>query len=107
MEFFEPLRFLGLLGLWPVGFLGLWSSGNLGRWVLRDFRSLGFWVVRYLGLSGPLGFWVSGCDVNAVCSNTVGSYTCACKAGFTGDGFTCTGEPFEYNFVCLIRLFFE
>ncbi|CAH3133175.1 unnamed protein product [Porites lobata] len=30
------------------------------------------------------------CDVNAVCSNTVGSYACACKAGFTGDGFTCT-----------------
>ena len=48
-----------------------------------------------------------GCDVNAVCSNTVGSYVCACKAGFTGDGFTCTGEPFEYNFVCLICLFFE
>ena len=38
------------------------------------------------------------CDVNAVCSNTVGSYACACKAGFTGDGFTCTGEPFEYYF---------
>ena len=33
------------------------------------------------------------CDVNAVCNNTVGSYACACKAGFTGDGFTCTGEP--------------
>ena len=47
------------------------------------------------------------CDVNAVCSNTVGSYACACKAGFTGDGSTCTGEPFEYNFVCLICLFFE
>ena len=47
------------------------------------------------------------CDVNAVCSNTVGSYACACKAGFTGDGSTCTGEPFKYNFVCLIRLFLE
>ena len=47
------------------------------------------------------------CDVNAVCSNTVGSYACACTAGFTGDGFTCTGEPFEFNFVCMICLFFE
>ena len=48
-----------------------------------------------------------GCDVNAVCSNTVGSYACACKAGFTGDGSTCTGEPFKYNFVCLICLLLE
>ena len=31
------------------------------------------------------------CDVNAVCSNTVGSYACACKAGYTGDGGTCNG----------------
>ncbi|CAH3182494.1 unnamed protein product [Porites lobata] len=29
-------------------------------------------------------------DVNAMCSNTVGSYACACKAGFTGDGKTCS-----------------
>ena len=42
-----------------------------------------------------------------MCSNTVGSYACACTAGFTGDGFTCTGEPFEYNFVCLICLFLD
>ena len=31
------------------------------------------------------------CDVNAVCANTVGSYACACKAGYTGDGRTCNG----------------
>ena len=32
------------------------------------------------------------CDVNAVCINTVGSYACACEAGYSGDGNTCTGE---------------
>jgi len=32
------------------------------------------------------------CDVNATCRNTLGSYQCACKAGFTGNGKTCTGE---------------
>jgi len=32
------------------------------------------------------------CDVNAVCSNTPGSHNCSCKAGFSGDGKSCTGE---------------
>ena len=32
------------------------------------------------------------CDANAVCNNTVGSYACACKAGYTGEGRTCTGK---------------
>ena len=32
------------------------------------------------------------CDVNADCKNTVGSYACMCKAGYTGDGRDCKGE---------------
>jgi hypothetical protein len=34
-----------------------------------------------------------GCNTNAVCTNTVGSRTCACVTGFTGDGLTCTAVP--------------
>ena len=34
------------------------------------------------------------CGVNAVCNNTLGSYACACKAGYSGDGRTCTGKAF-------------
>ena len=30
------------------------------------------------------------CDVNAVCNNTRGFYTCACKPGYSGDGKNCT-----------------
>ena len=32
------------------------------------------------------------CDVNAVCNNTRGFYTCACKPGYSGDGKNCSGE---------------
>ena len=31
------------------------------------------------------------CDVNAVCGNSHGSHTCTCKAGYSGDGRTCSG----------------
>ncbi len=32
------------------------------------------------------------CNVNAECMNTVGSFTCACIEGFSGDGVDCEGE---------------
>ena len=32
-----------------------------------------------------------GCDTNAQCSNTIGSFVCACMEGYTGDGNSCNG----------------
>ena len=32
------------------------------------------------------------CSANADCDNTVGSYTCQCQSGFSGDGVTCSGK---------------
>ena len=32
------------------------------------------------------------CDVNAYCNNTVGSFSCTCNSGFTGNGTTCAGK---------------
>ena len=37
------------------------------------------------------------CDVNADCQNTVGSYICSCKPGYTGDGQICQGEPTRHS----------
>ena len=33
----------------------------------------------------------NNCSSNANCSDTIGSYACTCKVGYTGDGFTCEG----------------
>ena len=30
-------------------------------------------------------------DTNGACNNTVGSFTCACNPGYSGDGVTCGG----------------
>jgi predicted SprT family Zn-dependent metalloprotease len=34
-------------------------------------------------------------DTNGICTNTAGSFTCSCNAGYEldADGFTCTGNP--------------
>jgi len=34
------------------------------------------------------------CDLNALCNNTEGSYTCRCLNGYEGDGRNCTGILF-------------
>ena len=37
------------------------------------------------------------CDANAECTNTYGSFTCACNAGYSGDGVTCTAVSCPTN----------
>jgi len=32
------------------------------------------------------------CSDLATCINTIGSFRCECYAGYTGDGFNCTGK---------------
>ena len=39
------------------------------------------------------------CSEDAVCNNTKGSFNCACKPGFTGNGYKCAGEHHMY-FCC-------
>ena len=34
----------------------------------------------------------------STCTNNVGSYSCACKSGYSGNGVTCIGNDFISNF---------
>jgi len=33
-----------------------------------------------------------GCSSAATCTNIIGSFTCECLTGYTGDGFACDGK---------------
>ena len=34
----------------------------------------------------------NNCHANGTCTNTDGSFTCACNTGYSGNGVTCTGS---------------
>ena len=34
---------------------------------------------------------LDNCDMNAMCTNTIGDFTCQCLDGFMGDGVVCSG----------------
>ena len=44
----------------------------------------------------------NNCHVAATCTNTDGSYTCACNSGFTGDGIECNGKNIRASKKCKI-----
>ena len=34
----------------------------------------------------------NNCSSNANCTDTIGSYNCTCKDGYSGNGYTCDGK---------------
>ena len=41
---------------------------------------------------------IGRCHSNATCTNTPGSFSCACYKGYSGNGINCTGFPFLFFF---------
>lgn len=54
----------------------------------------GLWVLCPADLD-ECAFQEHWCSPNADCLNAPGSYRCACRPGFAGDGFFCEGETRE------------
>ena len=38
------------------------------------------------------------CDSNALCTNTNGSFECACNSGYSGNGFACLGTLYIFYY---------
>ena len=43
---------------------------------------------------------LDNCDEQATCIDTIGSYTCSCNSGWTGNGFSCEGNSILYHYAC-------
>ena len=49
---------------------------------------------------------IDNCADEAVCTDTDGSYNCACNTGYTGDGVNCTSKLLHMLYYVLYKLFF-
>ncbi|KAH9523698.1 Signal peptide, CUB and EGF-like domain-containing protein 3 [Bulinus truncatus] len=103
---FPPFLSLGAVPcaglLYSPPLLVILTLGNV--WTILDFKQVKLnvkpvlFILQVLDdamldyddcLKGP-----QKCHASAECSNVNGSYSCQCKEGYTGDGYTCQREYF-------------
>ena len=54
----------------------LWRGNNIGIFFKSDINECD-------AINGPSG----RCGKNAICTNTLGGFSCQCKSGFSGNAF--------------------
>ena len=72
------------------------QSGYTGSGVTCNGTKISYFLtLKNVNVSSDINECAIGtdnCDTHAVCTNTVGSFTCTCRSGYDGDGTTCSGK---------------
>jgi hypothetical protein len=89
VELYEPAWFLLLLQVRFSGFLFVVTCLR-SSCVCSCRCPLGFTGNPYVSCVDIDECALGYCSPNANCDNSIGSFNCSCKAGFAGDGLTCT-----------------
>ena len=90
--FFEGARIKKVLcGLCENGWIHVWSA-HVSPLLRYDYNKF---IVPFADVD-ECEDGENRCNVNALCSNTLGSYVCRCIRGFEGDGVTCVGRSLRY-----------
>ena len=87
-----------------------WSlilSVGAGTWAAHFFSNSLFSPTRHLSDIDECIIGLHNCHSDATCTNTHGSFTCACNTGFQGDGQVCTGKQKNEDFLECSVLFVE
>ena len=66
---------------------------EMGSLVKVSFKSSLFMLKTYAYIDINECATPNPCDINAVCMDDHGSFTCTCSSGYSGDGFTCQSKP--------------
>ena len=63
--------------------------------ILSNQSCLGLHYVLFCALNSDIDECINEvypCEPEANCTNSIGSFSCACLTGYSGDGMTCTGK---------------
>ena len=60
--------------------------------IITNFKIYFYYLLLFVTDMNECGYSIHNCDINAQCSNSLGSFSCACNEGYTGRGTMCSGN---------------